>query len=76
MILDPEFQSKFFELEEDIIKDLEITLRERIIEEILTANSDELEKQDLNKLLQDHVLSRKSLFNRFFGKRKKGLYFR
>ncbi|MHA1940647.1 MAG: hypothetical protein ACXAB2_12180 [Candidatus Hodarchaeales archaeon] len=76
MVLDPEFQSKFFQLEKKIILDLEFTLRTRIIEEILTANTEELEKQDLNSLLKENVLSRKSFFNRFFGKRKKGPYFR
>jgi hypothetical protein len=76
MVLDPEFQSKFFQLEKEIILDLEFTLRTRIIEEILTANTEELEKQDLNSLLKENVLSRKSFFNRFFGKRKKGPYFR
>lgn len=75
MILDPEFQSKFYRLEKKIMNDLEFTLRERIIEEILTANSKELEKQDLNKLIKEHVLSRKSLFNRLFSKRKRGPYF-
>ncbi|MHA2346282.1 MAG: hypothetical protein ACXACP_06150 [Candidatus Hodarchaeales archaeon] len=76
MVLDPEFQSKFFQLEKKIILDLEFTLRTRIIEEIFTANTEELEKQDLNSLLKENVLSRKSFFNRFFGKRKKGPYFR
>ena len=76
LILDPDFRSKFYQLEKEIIHDLEFTLRERIIEEILTANSEELEKLDLNELLQEHVLSRKSLFNRIFSKRKKGPYFR
>ncbi|MHA2290235.1 MAG: hypothetical protein ACXABG_15725 [Promethearchaeota archaeon] len=71
LILDPNFQTKFFSLQEEVISDLQDALRKRIIEEILAANAEELEKQDLTSLLQDSVLSRKSLFERLFSRKKR-----
>lgn len=74
LILDPEFQNRFFELQNTVINDVKDTLRVRIIEEILAANTEDLEKQDLNTLLEENVLARKSLFTRLFSKRKRKLY--
>ena len=75
LILDSEFQTKFFGLQEEVINDLKDALRKRVIEEILAANAEELEKQNLTSLLQDSVLSRKNVFERLFS-RKKRLNFR
>lgn len=75
LILESEFQTKFFALQEEVITDLHDALRKRIIEEILAANAEELENQNLVSLLQDNVLSRKTLFKRLFS-RKKRLDFR
>ncbi len=70
LILDSEFQSKFYSLQEGVISDLQSALRKRIIEEILAANAEELEKQDLSSLLQDNVLAKKGRFERLFSRKR------
>ena len=70
LILDLEFQDRFFNLQKEVQDDIKEALRVRIIEEIVTANTEELEKFDLNTLLEEKVIARKSLFTRLFSKRK------
>ena len=73
LVLDQEFQDKFYSLDDIVINDIKGALRARIIEEILTNHTEELEKQDLNLLLQENVLTRKSFLKRLFSKRKRTL---
>ncbi|MHA2112435.1 MAG: hypothetical protein ACXAC6_09905 [Candidatus Hodarchaeales archaeon] len=70
LILDKDFKSKYDNLDPEVVNDLKSALHHKILEEILEANTAELENQDLDTLLKQNVLTRKGLFTRLFSKKK------
>lgn len=70
LILDKEFKSKFDNLDPEVLNDMRDALHHKIVEEILEANTQELENQSLDTLLKENVLARKNLFTRLFSKKK------
>ena len=70
LILDKNFKSRFDDLDPEVLDDMKDALHHKIVEEILEANTEELENQSLDTLLKENVLARKSLFTRLFSKKK------
>jgi len=70
LILDKEFKSKFDKLDPKVLNDMNDALHHKIVEEILKANTEELENQSLDTLLKENVLARKNLFTRLFSKKR------
>jgi hypothetical protein len=70
LLLDKDFKSKFDELDPIVLNDLKDALHHKIIEEILEASTQELEKQDLDTLLNENVMARKGFFTRLFSRKK------
>ncbi|MCK4849499.1 MAG: hypothetical protein KAT16_10755 [Candidatus Heimdallarchaeota archaeon] len=70
LILDKDFKSQFDDLDPKVLNDMKDALHHKIVEEILEANTEELESQNLETLLKENVFARKSLFTRLFSKKK------
>lgn len=53
----PEFNQIFSDLEDNVLEDLQKSLQNRVIEEIVAEKTRELEEMDFNTLLETYVLS-------------------
>lgn len=55
LALDKEFHEEFFEMNENVLKDLDSNLRKKLIEEILSIQSHQYELMDIQDLLKKNI---------------------
>ncbi|MFX0087838.1 MAG: hypothetical protein ACFFAU_19455, partial [Candidatus Hodarchaeota archaeon] len=60
-----EFREDFFEMKDKVLEDLEMNLRNRLIEEILFIESQKYERMDAKSLLEKYI-SEKELYEQQF----------